>query len=146
VRGLHPEEGAPAREEVDGIQLEVFNLHHGRKRQVVNLGFLIHVAGRNILHLGDTESTTSDLEPLGLNKKEIDLAFIPFWYLVEGSWRDTVHLTLAPDKIVVMHLPAPDSGDAYIESLGGWDKVTEGIKKAYPNATIFRAPMDSAQF
>lgn len=146
VRGLHPAEGTAARERVDGINLEIFNLHHGRNRPVENLGFLIEVGGRRILHMGDTESTTTDLEPLALGKKEIDLAFVPFWYLVKGSWRETIHLAVAPRRIVVMHLPAPDAGDSYIESLGGWDKVAQDIKRAYPNATIFRDRMESAQF
>ena len=146
VRGLQPAEGTASRESVDGINVEAFNLHHGRNRPVENLGFLVEVGGRRILHMGDTESTTSDLEPLSLSKQEIDLAFVPFWYLVEGSWRETILLAVAPRRIVVMHLPAPDAGDSYIESLGGWDKVTENIKKAYPNATVFRQQMESAQF
>ena len=53
---------------------------------------------------------------------------------------------MSPKRIVVMHMPGPDADDSYIESLGGWDKVAENIKRAYPNATIFREPMDSAQF
>lgn len=146
VRGLQPAEGTASRESVDDINVEAFNLHHGRNRPVENLGFLVEVGGRRILHMGDTESTTSDLEPLSLSKKEIDLAFVPFWYLVEGSWRETILLAVSPRRIVVMHLPAPDAGDSYIESLGGWDKVTENIKKAYPNATVFRHQMESAQF
>jgi len=146
VRGLQPAEGTASRESVDGINVEAFNLHHGRNRPVENLGFLVEVGGRRILHMGDTESTTSDLEPLSLSKQEIDLAFVPFWYLVEGSWRETILLAVAPRRIVVMHLPAPDAGDSYIESLGGWDKVTENIKKTYPNATVFRQQMESAQF
>ena len=146
VRGLHPAEGATAHESVDGITMEIFNLHHGRNSTVENLGFLMEIKGRKIFHMGDAESTSSDLEPLALADKKIDLAFIPFWYLVEGSWRETIRLAVAPRRIVVMHLPAPDAGDSYIESLGGWDKVAEGIKKAYPNATIFRDRMESAQF
>jgi L-ascorbate metabolism protein UlaG (beta-lactamase superfamily) len=146
VRSMHPAEGAAAQESVDGINVEGFNLHHGRNRPVENLGFLLEVGGRRILHMGDTESTTSDLEPLALDKKKIDLAFVPFWYLVEGSWRETILLAVAPQRIVVMHMPAPDAEDSYIESLGGWDKVTEDIKKRYPNATIFRRRMETAQF
>jgi hypothetical protein len=45
-----------------------------------------------------------------------------------------------------MHLPAPDAGDEYIESLGGWDKVARDIQASYPNAVLFRQVMDGVTF
>jgi L-ascorbate metabolism protein UlaG (beta-lactamase superfamily) len=146
VRGVKPEEGTTHEMKVDGMKVEILNLHHGRTRPVENVGFLLEVGGRRIFHMGDTEATTTDLEPLNLSKKPIDLAFVPFWYLVEGSWRETISLAVSPRRIVVMHMPGPDSDDDYIKSLGGWEKVVANIKRAYPHATIFREPMESAQF
>ncbi len=146
VRGLTPAEGAVAQEKVGDLDIQIFNMHHGRNRTVENVGFLIRTGGRTILHMGDTEATATDLSPLGLANKKIDLAFVPFWYLLTDGWRRAIRKQVAPERIVVMHLPAPDANDKYINSLGGWEKVTADIKTAFPNATIFRQQMESARF
>jgi L-ascorbate metabolism protein UlaG (beta-lactamase superfamily) len=146
VRGVMPAEGSTATEEVDGIKLTILNLHHGQRREVENAGFLLEVGGRRILHMGDTEATATDLSGLELDQRNIDLAFIPFWYLVKGGWGKTIREQIAPARIVVMHLPAPDAQDRYIDSLGGWEKVSMEITAAFPNATVFRRQMDSTQF
>lgn len=146
ARGLTPAEGAVAQEKVGDLDIQIFNLHHGRKRSVDNIGFLIRAGGRTILHMGDTEATATDLSPFGLANKKIDLAFVPFWYLLTDGWQRAIRKQVAPERIVVMHLPAPDAGDKYINSLGGWDKVATDIKTAFPNATIFRKQMESARF
>jgi len=146
VRGLTPAEGGVAQEKVGDLDIQIFNLHHGRKRSVENIGFLIRSGGRTILHMGDTEATATDLSPRGLANKKIDLAFVPFWYLLTDGWQRAIRKQVAPERIVVMHLPAPDADDKYINSLGGWEKVAADIKTAFPNATIFRQQMESARF
>lgn len=146
VRGLTPAEGGVAWEKVGDLDIQILNLHHGRKRSVENIGFLIHAGGRTILHMGDTEATATDLSPLGLANKKIDLAFVPFWYLLTDGWQRAIRKQVAAERIVVMHLPAPDANDKYINSLGGWEKVAADIKAAFPTATIFRQQMESAQF
>jgi len=146
VRGLTPAEGGVAQEKVEDLDIQIFNLHHGRRRAVENIGFLIRAGGRTIFHMGDTEATATDLSPFGLANKKIDLAFVPFWYLLTDGWQRAIRKQVAPERIVVMHLPAPDADDKYINSLGGWEKVAADIKTAFPNATIFREQMDSARF
>ncbi len=146
IRGLTPAEGGVAQEKVGDLDIQIFNLHHGRKLTVENIGFLIHAGGRTMLHMGDTEATATDLSPFGLANKKIDVAFVPFWYLLTDGWQRAIRKQVAPEHIVVMHLPAPDADDNYINSLGGWEKVAADIKADFPNATIFRQQMESARF
>ncbi len=73
VRGLTPAEGAVAQEKVGDLDIQIFNMHHGRNRTVENVGFLIRTGGRTILHMGDTEATATDLSPLGNRRCKIRL-------------------------------------------------------------------------
>ncbi len=143
VRSVLPREGNKESVSLPGIDLRVMNLHHGRKRPVENLGFLIVLGGRKLLHMGDTEATYKDLLPLRLDEAEIDVAFVPFWLLLDPGWRKAVREGIKPRRVVAMHLPEPRARDRYIESLGGWDKVAEIIEAEFPGAVIFRDLMES---
>ena len=47
-----PKEGERVRIEHRGIAAQALNVHHGRNRHIENLGFLVEIAGRKLLHIG----------------------------------------------------------------------------------------------
>ena len=62
-----------------------------------------------------------------------------------GSVLDTVE-ELRPERIVVMHVPPPDSRARHIVELGGWNAMLDLIEREVPNAYVFRKEMATRRF
>jgi L-ascorbate metabolism protein UlaG (beta-lactamase superfamily) len=146
AKGLTPKEGERIKLQLNEIEFEVLNLHHGREVPVQNVGFLISVGGQKILHVGDTEATQSELESYKLAEDRIDIAMIPFWHLTEPDRRHAVLNAIQPGRVLVMHVPLRSAKDPYIQELGGWDKMLSKIEKDVPEAVVFRDQMTSVYF
>jgi len=146
VRKLNPPEGKKIQLEWDQIDLEVFFLHHGREIPVQNLGFLIMLENKKLLHVGDTSANQKDFEIYDLVQEQIDIAFIPFWYLTDPDTKKFVPNAIHPKRIVVMHVPPPDAKDEYVDSLGGWEQMLQNIKKDFPESYVFRKEMTTKNF
>jgi L-ascorbate metabolism protein UlaG (beta-lactamase superfamily) len=106
VRSVLPAAGEAEELTVAGVAVTVFNLHHGRDRRppVQNLGFLLALGDRRILHVGDTEAGDADLAPLRFERREIDAALLPFWLLLDAEAVETVRRRVSPRLVVPMHL------------------------------------------
>jgi len=146
IVGVHPVEGERFSRTVNGIELQVINLHHGRTRSVQNLGFLARFAGWTILHIGDTEATIDDLLLYDLAADDIDIAFIPYWFLIDDTRDDELLRAIPSERIAVMHVPPRDSRAQHIEDRGGWDAMLDRIEEQYRGAVTFREPMQTRNF
>lgn len=146
IISVHPDEGKRIRKTVNGIGLQVINLHHGRNRPVQNLGFLATIGGWTILHVGDTEATIDDFLLYDLEADAIDIAFIPYWFLIADEPDGVLRRAIASRHIVVMHVPPRESRAQHIEERGGWDAMLDRIEQQYPTAVTFRKPMQSRSF
>lgn len=110
VRGLIPEEDERidlselGLDLPDGLGGELLYLHHGRGRDVQNVGFLLRLFGWTLLHIGDTEAVRS-MARYGLRGERIDLAFVPDWYFRAEPWVGKVPELIGACRYVVMHLP-----------------------------------------
>jgi len=143
VKAVTPREGERIKMTPNGINLEIIYLHHGRSRPIENLGFIFEISTKKLFHIGDTEASEKDLQIYSLTKDSINIAFLNSWYLIYEEWQSGVKNEIQPDSIIVMHLPSKNKGDAYIESLGGWDTMAQKILKAFPNAYIFEEEMET---
>lgn len=141
-----PKEGERVRITHRGIATQALNVHHGRNRPIENLGFLVEIAGRKLLHIGDAEATAADLATYELPKEAIDIAFVPYWYFLSDGLKKAVSEQLRPHHIVVMHIPPLNEEDDWIKQRGGWTKVLNGIRADFPNAVIFEREMESKKF
>ncbi len=141
--GFAPKEGKRIQLRLNGIELELLKLHHGREVPAQNLGFLIWLGEKKLLHVGDTEASLADFEIYNLQDDRIDIAFIPFWYLTDPDRKKIISAGINPKRIVAMHIPPPSADDEYIESLGGWDKMVKGIESDFPGIIVFREEMAS---
>ena len=73
--------GATAERTVKGIAVRIFRtLHSGDLESPHNLMYLIKMKGRTIFHEGDSDGKLATFKDLGLEKEEIDLALVHFWF------------------------------------------------------------------
>lgn len=113
---------------IEGIQLTVLGLRHVNRQHIgiQNLGYLIEIGGRKILHTGDADMTAENFTGFNLDKQGIDVAIIPYWYLLSENGRELVKKHLNPNHIIAVHI-----------SPNGAEKIVEQIRQFYPDAGIF---------
>ena len=141
---VQPKEGTVERLSFPGVELDVFNLHHGRDRQPVveNLGFLVDVEGLRFLHIGDTEATRDELMALALGGLEIDIAFIPYWKLLWGE-PGFVEDAIGSARVAAMHIPSARAESDYFGEFEDLDGLVGGLEEAYPGILVFVEPTDT---
>lgn len=121
----------------DGINVKFLGLRHANERfkRIENFGHLIQIGGKTILHIGDADMTGENFSTFGLRNENIDLAFIPFWFLMSEEGRLLVKNQIGPKHIVAVHV-SPD----------GAKKVKEDLQKHNPEITVFTNILESASF
>lgn len=129
-----------------GATVTAVNLHHGRGRPIQNLGFIIEVGGRRLLHMGDTQASREDLAPHRLEDSGIDICLIPYWYLTDGSLREAAMREVRPRTVVPIHIPAADAPASYFGEPGALEGLLAAIDEAHPGAVIFREPLERRTF
>lgn len=139
-----PDEGKTVTTTHGGVKVRVLRLHHGRGRNVRNLGFLIELGGLKLLHVGDTEVVGKEIAPLGLAKEKIDVALLPAWLLTYPHWRKMVRDDIKPRAIVVMHMPVKTAPASYFGSDKSYAKRVAIIRREFPKAKIFEKAGESA--
>jgi len=143
VRAGLRSDGSPAPFVLDELRFEAVFLHHGPASPVENIGFLIEIGGLTVLHMGDSQATVEELRAAGLGERTIDLAFVPFWYLIDKRWTPGVEL-LQPGGIVAMHIPPP--GSPMLEDFQGWDGLERMIINRFPQSVVFAGPFETRMY
>ncbi len=149
VLAVHPAEGEGETRELNGVQIEILNLHHGRDRKppVQNLGFIIHLGGRRILHVGDTEASADEISELHLEQDPVDVALLPGWFLTPtASWRRVVRVAIRPKAIGAMHLAEEGAPAGYFGRDRTLQNRVESIQREFPAAVVFFREMQSHVF
>jgi L-ascorbate metabolism protein UlaG (beta-lactamase superfamily) len=122
---------------VSGIDFEVLGIRHGtgRHASVQNLGHIIKLGGKKLLHVGDADTAMENFEDLKLNEEGIDVAFIPFWFLIDTEGQSIVRDLIKPKHIIAVHISPRDRDDA-----------AEQIRKAFPEATAFTTMLEKKSY
>jgi len=143
----YPEAGARDRFAVEGIDLDVLNLHHGLERQppVQSVGFVVDIEGFRAFHMGDAETTVEELLVYGLPGDSLDIAFLPFWHLTSDHGRRMIDEAIRPRRVVAMHIPPADAAPSYFGSVGSLDALVARLEADFPGIIIFREPMQSVR-
>ena len=120
-----------------GIKVKFLGLRHGseRFRSIQNLGHIIEIGGKKLLHIGDADMTTENFADFKIAKEKIDIAILPFWFLTSKSGRELVKEQFNPKHIIAVHI-SPDDAES----------VAEKIKGFYPNATSFTKILQEKSF
>ena len=122
---------------VAGIEFEILSLRHGtgRHASIQNLGHIIKLGGKKLLHIGDADTAVDNFEKFNLDGEGIDIAFIPFWFLIGTEGQTIVREHIKPKQIIAVHI-SPDESE----------EVTSQIKQAFPSALAFTTMLEKRQY
>jgi L-ascorbate metabolism protein UlaG (beta-lactamase superfamily) len=137
VKQVTPEWKTQSEFKTDGISVNILGLRHGSANfsWIQNLGHVIEIGGKKLLHIGDADMTVENFSSFRLHEKGIDIAFIPYWYLLSENGRQLVKEQFAAKHIIAVHVSPKDAKE-----------VTEQIKKTNPDATVFTKTLESKSF
>jgi len=122
---------------VAGIDFEILRLRHGtgRHAEIQNLGHIIKLGGKKLLHVGDADTSIENFDKFNLDEEGIDVAFLPDWFLLGTEGQSLIRDHIKPKQIVAVHV-SPSDGE----------KVTTQIKQAFPTAIAFITILEKKQF
>ncbi|HQU93492.1 MAG TPA: MBL fold metallo-hydrolase [Pyrinomonadaceae bacterium] len=110
---LTPEWKKRAVYEKDGIKVTLLGMKHGSDRfwWIKNLGHIIEIGGKKLIHFGDADTAMENFASFNLAAEKIDIAFIPYWFLLNENGRKLVRETIAAKHNIAVHIP-PQTANA----------------------------------
>ncbi len=121
LRAVLPAPGGVERLQVGGLAIRVLRIRHNPTRRLPeqHVGFLIGDR-RAVLHVGDADPAPDNFALLrGL--PGVEVALLPYWYVLTDSGRRLVSASIAPGRIVAMHMPTAE-GDTLRRAIAGWER------------------------
>jgi len=113
-----------------GVPIEVLGVGHGRTGRhatVQNLGHVVKLGGKTLLHLGDASTDDEEVfDALNLEEAAIDIAFLPVWFLTSDDGAAIVRQHIRPKHIVAVHMPAENP-----------QRAAADIRRRFPDAIAF---------
>jgi L-ascorbate metabolism protein UlaG (beta-lactamase superfamily) len=141
LRPVQPKPGERIQMSVNGIDLEALHFHHGGRAE--NLGLLVDLGGVRFLHAGDTEATPAEIEPYALGKEHLEVAFLPYWLLLEPGWAEALG---GARRVVAMHLPAADAPPSYFGPSGSLQGLKDSLRSIDPELVLFDRLLERKTF
>lgn len=133
VHVMAPAEGVRETVDVNGIGVECFGLSHGRVNyaDVENLGVVVRLGGRSILHLGDGIIDEKSLRAAGVLDERIDVGILPFWFLTYPFGRRLRERGFRPRATFAVHIRVSERDQVVreIASDGGAVPLTEPLSR-----------------
>jgi L-ascorbate metabolism protein UlaG (beta-lactamase superfamily) len=122
---------------VAGVDMQIIGAGHGsgRHASIQNLGHLITLGGKKLLHLGDADADPAIFEKLRLDEQGVDVAFLPMWFLTGEQGPQIVRDRIKPRHIVAVHMPA-----------SGADSAAAEIKRRFPEAVAFTTLLEKRTY
>ena len=111
IRAVLPAPGHSEEVTVGGVAVRVLRIRHNPTRRLPeqHVGFLIG-ARATVLHVGDADPVPDNFTLLRTLPK-VETALLPFWYVLDDANRRFVATSIAPRRIVGMHLPRTDAAE-----------------------------------
>lgn len=118
LRELLPAPGQVAETRVGDVAVRVLRIRHNPTRRLPeqHVGFLIGER-HTVLHVGDADPVADNFALLATLPR-VDVALLPYWYVLTENSRRFVAASIAPRRIVAMHMPVAESG-ALTQALAG---------------------------
>jgi L-ascorbate metabolism protein UlaG (beta-lactamase superfamily) len=91
------------------LEVEFFPLFH--VADIQNLGHLIRIGKLLVLHAGDAVLDEKEYAPYELSKRGIDLALVPYSYLLEKQDCEATKKWIGAHTYVAMHVPPKEFAD-----------------------------------
>jgi L-ascorbate metabolism protein UlaG (beta-lactamase superfamily) len=122
----------------DGIKVTLLGMKHGspdRHWWIKNLGHIIEIGGKKLFHFGDADNTVENFASFNLAGEKIDIAFIPYWFLLNENGRKLVRETITAKHNIAVHIsPASAEADA------------ANVKKLYPGVDAFTKMLEERSY
>ena len=112
-----------------GVGVEVLGVGHGTGRHatIQNLGHIVTLGGRKVLHIGDASTEDASIfDALDLDEAAIDVAFLPVWFLTSDEGAAIVRQHIKPKHIVAVHMPAAAP-----------ERAAAQMRQRFPDAAAF---------
>ena len=137
ARPSYPKGEDRSRHEEAGMRLEIFRLPHGTGRfaSIQNLGQIVTIGGRKLLHIGDAEMIVENFSRHRLPEDKIDFAFVPYWFLDDPAGQRIVREHIRPKHLIAMHIPPAELGE-----------VSKKIRVAFPSVIVFTRQLETHAF
>jgi L-ascorbate metabolism protein UlaG (beta-lactamase superfamily) len=116
------------------VRVELLGVGHGSGRHgtVQNLGHLVTLGGKRLLHVGDADPGDAGIfEAFNLDDAEIDVAFLPVWFLTGDAGAAIVRQHIRPKHIVAVHMPAESP-----------ERAAAQMRDRFPDAVPFTALLE----
>ena len=111
------------------VQIKAFFIDHAnpaRHSATKNVGFLIKLDGKNILHLGDAAMDASIFSQLNLKTEAIDLAIIPDWLAMSRSGANIIKTYIAAKQLLITHISPLNANQS-----------RQAVQQFFPDAIFF---------
>ena len=121
----------------DGIKIKFLGLRHANAQHasIQNLGHLIEIGGKRLLHIGDADMTAENFAAFNLSQENIDVAFIPYWFLLSENGRKLVKEQFNPKMIIAVHISPDEAGE-----------ISAQLKKVSPGTVPFTKILEETNF
>jgi L-ascorbate metabolism protein UlaG (beta-lactamase superfamily) len=122
---------------VAGIDFEILRLSHGTGRHatIQNLGHIIKLGGKKLLHVGDADTAIENFEKFNLDEEQIDIAFIPYWFLLGTEGQTVVRDHIKPKQIIAVHISPGES-----------ERTITQMKQLFPGAVAFTTILEKRTY
>ncbi len=137
AQARRPEPGQTFTLEHQGIRVDFLRLAHGGSRwaELHNLGHVIHLCGRRILHIGDADGALANYAPYAERLSEVDVSLIPAWFFRSPTDRPLLERYLLGRHNVAVHVAA-----------GKEKELAAALRESHPGVVVFQAAMQSKTF
>ena len=133
-----PEGRVGAEVEVPGYKVTAYAITHTnprRHRITENLGYVIEINNKKILHIGDADINPRLFHEMDFYSQNIDVAILPDWFLYGDHGPEIVEKFIGPKDVIATHISPGDE-------LG----VGPKILKVFPNTILFTEVGQAATF
>lgn len=122
---------------IAGIDVTFLGVGHGsgRHASIQNLGHIISLGGKKLLHIGDADISDEIFDAFDLEQQSIDVAFLPSWFLTSIDGQALIDRHIKPKHIIAVHV---GPGDA--------QEITREVKKNFPAAEVFTTMLEKKVF
>ena len=122
---------------VAGIDFEILRLSHGtgRHASIQNLGHIIKLGGKKLLHVGDADTAVENFERFNLDEEQIDIAFIPYWFLLGSAGQTIVRDHIKPKQIIAVHISPAAS-----------ERTITQMQQLFPGAVAFTTMLEKKTY
>lgn len=112
------------------IPLTILPIAHtwaSRHSWVKNMGYIVELHGKKILHVGDADVSEGMLKELALHQQKIDIAILPLWFTNSIKAQRLVRKYINPEHVIITHIP-----------VGNEEQAVQQVNRRFPTAIIFK--------